>query len=296
MPEANDAAAARVETILAHPRFPEARQAYIDSYLAIYSGDPGLNKLLAEGSRHVIITFVMCLSAASREDDPATWLTLSKLQDIVVAHQVGSPGLVETIVNRMLDRGLLSSTPSPHDRRMRILAPTPALTAHDRDLIMAQGRACAVVTPSTAVTRAAECDPAIHSALRIASAAAFGEAMAMLMRNAGIMLFIERDSGLMALYAMLSSARQSADGRLSTLSYQEIADRFGVSRTHIRDMVAEAEAAGLMRARAAGGAAVELLAPLDATVDRFIADAMGLFADCCERAALIADGNKSAGA
>lgn len=286
MPDDNGAAAARIEAVLAHPRFAEARAAYIDGYLAVYSGDPGLNKLLAEGSRHVIITFVMCLSAASRKDDPATWLTLSKLQDTVVAYQVGSPGLVEAIVNRMLDRGLLSSTPSPHDRRMRILAPTPALAAHDRDLIIAQGGPCAMLIPSPPVARASLCDPAFHNALRIASVAAFGDAMAMMMRNAPIMLFIARDSGLMALYSMLASARQSADGRLSTLTYQEIADRFGVSRTHIRDMVAEAEAAGFMRARAPGGAAVELLAPLHPAIDRFIADAMALFVDCCERAAL----------
>lgn len=274
----------RRDAILAHPRFAEARQAYVDGYLEVFSGDPALNKLLAEGARHVIITFVLCLSAASRDDEPATWVTLSKLQDTVVAHQVGSPGLVEAIVNRMLDRGLLTSTPAPADRRVRILSPTAALRAHDRDLIVAQGRPCAMVLPSPAVERAVTCDPAFQQAIRVASVAAFGEAMAMMMRHPQMMQFIARDSGLMALYAMMASARGSPDGRVSSVSYQDIGDRFGISRTHVRDMAAEAEAAGFMRIHAAGGAAVELLPPLWQAIDDFLADAMALFADCCEQA------------
>ena len=72
---------ASAEKLLAHPRFAEARKAYIDGYLGLYSGEPVLSKLLLEGARHVIITFVVCLSAGQREDAPATWLTLGKLQD-----------------------------------------------------------------------------------------------------------------------------------------------------------------------------------------------------------------------
>lgn len=274
-----------IDAILAHPRFAEARHSFIDGYLALYSGDPGLNKLLAEGARHVVITFAICLSAAQRDDDSITWLTLGKLQEVVAAHQVGSPGLVEAIVTRMLDRGLLTSTPAESDRRKRILAPTASLLAHDRDLIIAQARAAAMVLPSPALEQAVACSPEFQLAFRAAAVASFGAAMEMLMRHPAMMLFIARDSGQMALYAMLASARASPDGSMSTVPYSEIADRFGVSRTHIRDMVLEAEAAGLMLASKSSGTMVELLPPLQTATDRFLADAMLLFAECCERAA-----------
>lgn len=274
---------ARVDTLLAHPRFPAARRAQIDGYLALYSGDPVLNKLLAEGARHVIFTFVVCLAAAQREDDPDTWLTLGKLQDVVVTHQVGSPGFVEALVTRMVDRGLLTSTPAPGDKRKRILAPTETLMAHDRDLVAAQAAPCAIIEPSPALDLALARDPAFHRASRAASMSAFGDAMALLADHPEMVaLFMARDSGLLILYALLESALNSPSGTIATTTYQQIADRFGVSRTHVRELVAAAEGAGLMRATTiAGGTGVEIMPALWPLFNRWTAACMVLFFDCC---------------
>lgn len=286
MPQTADLRATRIDAILAHPRFAEARRVQIEGYLALYSGDPALNKLLVEGARHVIFTFVVCLAASQRDDDPATWLTLGKLQDVVAAYQVGSPGLVEALVTRMLDRGLLTSTPAPTDRRKRILAPTEALLMHDRDLLAVQAAPCAIIANAPGLTLVMARDPSFQQAQRIASLAAFADAMVLLGANPQMMaLFVARDSGLLALYMLLSSALASPSGNVSTVTYQQIADRFGISRTHVRDLVTDAEAAGLMRATdEAGGANVEMLPPLWPVVDRWIAGCMELFAECCERA------------
>ena len=286
MPQSPDLRAARVDAILAHPRFPEARRVQIDGYLALYSGDPTLNKLLVEGARHVIFTFVVCLAAGQRDGDPATWLTLGRLQDVVTAHQVGSPGLVEALVTRMLDRGLLTSTPAPGDRRKRILAPTEALLMHDRDLLAVQAAPCAIIANAPGLILAMARDPAFQQAQRVASLAAFADAMVLLGANPQMMaLFVARDSGLLALYMLLSSALASPSGTFATVSYQHIADRFGISRTHVRDLVADAEAAGFMRATGeAVGTRAEILPPLWPVVDRWIAGCMELFAECCERA------------
>lgn len=284
MADAHSARAARVEAILASPRFAEARRAQIDGYLALYSMDPALNKLLVEGARHVIFTFVVCLAAGHRDDDPDSWLTLGRLQDVVAAHQVGSPGLVEALVTRMVDRGLLAATPAPGDRRKRILSPTEALLMHDRDLLAAQAAPCAVIANSPALTLAMARDPGFQRAVRLASVAAFADAMVLLGAHPQMMgLFVARDCGLLALYMMLASAMASPSGTLSSVPYQQIAERFGVSRTHVRDIVTEAEAAGLMRAGPDGGG-VEMLPALWLLVDRWIAGCMELFAECCEAA------------
>ena len=273
----------------AHPGFMDARRLQIDGYLALYSGDPALNKLLVEGARHVIFTFVVCLAAAQRDDDPATWLTLGKLQDLVVAHQLGSPGLVESLVSRMLDRGLLTATPAPGDRRKRILAPTAALLAHDADLIAVQAAPCMLVAPSSPLGLAIARDRAFHQAHRVASVAAFGDAMVLLGAHPEMMgLFVARDSGLLVLYALLASALSSSSGTRSTVAYQNVADRFGVSRTHVRELVADAAAAGLMQVH--NGGEVEILPPSWPLLDCWIADCMALFIDCCEAAQVVMDG------
>lgn len=267
----------RSAAILAHPRYPEARRAFIDGYLDLFSHRPALNKLLVEGSRHAIIMFAICLAAEQRDDDPDTWLTLGRLQDIVVAHQVGSPGLVEALVSRMLDMGLLETRPAPGDRRKRLLAPTPALLEHDLDIMTAQATALVLLEPSAANRHAAARDPAFQRAYRVASVAAFGEAMAMMADHPEMVQhFLNRDSGYLVLLCLDASAASadSSRGRISTVPYQEIADRFGVSRAHVHNIVADAEAAGLLRVVTPGRAAVELLERLDAAHDRLIADCL----------------------
>ena len=51
-----------------------------------------------------------------------------------------------------------------------------------------------------------------------------------------------------------------------------IGDRFGVSRSHVRNIVEDAETAGLMRVVASGGAGVELLPAFMDKHDRYFAD------------------------
>lgn len=273
---------ARTEAILAHPRFAEARRAHIDGYLGAFGSDPALNKLLVEAARHVIVTMLLCLDAAQREDDPETWLTLAKLKDVIVTYQVGSPGLVESIVQRMLDRGLLTSAPAPGDRRKRLLSATEALIAHDLDLIAAQAAPCAIVAPSPALELALARDRAFQRATRVASVSAFAGAMEMLGEHPEIMAhFIARDSGQLVLLMLLSSALASPGGTVSSVPHQDIADRFSISRTHVRDMVTDAEAAGLVCVKAQGGAGVEITPRLWTLHDRYIAGCMELFDRCC---------------
>jgi DNA-binding GntR family transcriptional regulator len=57
--------------------------------------------------------------------------------------------------------------------------------------------------------------------------------------------------------------------------YGDLGDRFGVSRTHVRKIVAEAEAAGLVRLHGRGGHRVEILPRFLASYDHGLA--VGMF-------------------
>lgn len=273
--------ATRTAAFLAHPRFTQARAAYIDGYLGVYSGEPAMNKLLMEVSRHVIVTFVLCLHAAQRQGDPSTWLTLGKLQDIVAAYRVGSAGLVEAIVARMLDRGLLAQVPAPDDRRKRILVPTKALLDHDKDLIAAQAAPCTILEPKPALDLALARDEPFQYAVRTASVGYFAEAMVRVGEHAEMMLFMARDSGFLVLLCLLQSASRSESGTLSTIPYEAVADRFGVSRTHVRSLIRDAEEAGFLRIVRSGGAEIEVSTALSGHFDRWVAGMSEFFDRTC---------------
>ena len=225
---------------------------------------------------------LLCLDAAQCEDDPDSWLTLAKLKDVIATNQVASPGLVEAIVQRMLDRGLLSAEPAPTDRRKRILRVTEPLLRHDLELIEAQARPCALIMPSAALDLALAHDRRFQRAVRLASVGMFQDAMGMLAEHPEIVGgFALRDSGQLVLLCLLESALASTDGHMSTASYQAIADRLGISRTHVREMVADAEAAGPVRMLVQGGGSVEIMPRLWPLHDRFLAACMELFDRCC---------------
>jgi DNA-binding FadR family transcriptional regulator len=58
--------------------------------------------------------------------------------------------------------------------------------------------------------------------------------------------------------------------------YADIGDRFGVSRTHVRQLLVAAQDVGLVNLKARGGHRVEILPRLWASYDRSIAGGMFL--------------------
>ncbi|MGG2383028.1 hypothetical protein, partial [Salmonella enterica] len=85
--------------------------------------------------RYTVVVCALCLAARQRKDDPETWLTLGRLQDLVVSFQIGSPGFVEAIVARLRDLDLIEQRPVPGDQRKRLLVPTEALLTTDMAIL-----------------------------------------------------------------------------------------------------------------------------------------------------------------
>jgi len=65
----------------------------------------------------------------------------------------------------------------------------------------------------------------------------------------------------------------------------DLGGRFGVSRTHVRELLEEAEQMDLVRLSKGSGRYVELLPPVLQAFDRLVADAMSGF-DLCYQLAL----------
>lgn len=267
--------AARSAEILASPNFKAARNTMCDGYMALFEYDATLNKILAEHSRYAIIMFAICLAAQQRDDDPSSWLTLGRLQDVVGQFQIASPGRVEALVARLIDTGWLKKRPAPDDGRKRILVPTQPLLSHDMGMIRAQARACLLIGQGEALQRAANCDVEFERANAIVNVAAFVEAMTMTFAHQEMLqYFLMRDSGYMILLSLETSARRSPSGTISTIPYQNISRRFGVSRAHVHNVVNDAHEARLLRVLSPGRSEVELLPRLYELFDKLTADSL----------------------
>src|ERR1700692_4295870 len=86
------------EEIIAHPRFPYARDEFVKAMLVLYEHKPFLNRLLLEASRTVLMAVIMCLYARYDAADRATWPTLRLIADSMAEHRLASPSRVHDLV------------------------------------------------------------------------------------------------------------------------------------------------------------------------------------------------------
>ena len=112
-------------------------------------------------------------------------------------------------------------------------------------------------------------DPARHLASRRAGFDHLASSARIVAANPDAMLFCSRDGG----YPVMMVLALDAD-RGATQSYSAIGDRFGISRTHVRNIIHAAEARGLVCLHGRGGRDVEVLPALVSAFDRFMADVM----------------------
>jgi DNA-binding MarR family transcriptional regulator len=263
----------RSEGLRRHPRFSDARVAQVAGYMKVFEGKPGLNKLLADLARYTVIVCLLCLAARQREDDPETWLTLARLQDLVGSFQIGSPGFVEAIVARLRDLDMIEQRPAPGDRRKRLLVPTDALVFTDMEILAIQAVPLTFFGANPALEPPLARDRAYHGIHRMVAVDSFAEAIGMVSCHGEMLrIFMNRDSGFMVLLAIEASLAESGDGRGAKVVYQDIADRFGVSRAHVRNIVMDAEAANLLKVTTPGRGELEILPKFRELHDGLMAD------------------------
>jgi hypothetical protein len=81
----------------------------------------------------------------------------------------------------------------------------------------------------------------------------------LLLSEPDMMLFFDRTAGHMVLAALLHAALSDPANPHPAIPYADVGDRFGVSRTHVRELLATAEETGLVKLQARGGHRVEIL-------------------------------------
>jgi hypothetical protein len=260
--------------ILTHPRFVPARNAFVDGVLAVYAGDPFLTRLILEAGRFVTFGNIMCLRTRYDEADRSTWPTMGRLKEAMLQFGLSSPRRVEALVARLVHSGFLEMVPSRLDRRVRILTPTERMIDHDLDWLAAHYLPLHVLFPDAGYAPMVQRDRTFQLAQRLASIDFFGHGAHILASNPGVMLFMSRDAGMLILIKLIQMTHAATNKSRSSLSYTNIGALFGVSRTHVREILLQAERAGFVQLSGRGGQLVQLTPAVMQVFDHFIADSL----------------------
>jgi DNA-binding MarR family transcriptional regulator len=265
------------EEILAHPRFGFARDEFVKAILALYEHKPFLNRLLLEASRTTLAGVIMCLYARYDEADRSTWPTLRMVTDSMAAYRLASASRVEDLVSRLVKIGYLEQRVMPQDRRVRMLIPTQKLIAQDQDFLVSHHLPLQILFPDPGYALIMTRDPAFQLKHRLVCVNLFARSAQLMAGSPVVMLFMSRDAGVMILVKMIEMARRAHGAEPLKISYTDLGVRFGVSPTHVRNLLMAAEEMDLVRLTKAGKRLVELKPQLLQAFDRFIADAMSAF-------------------
>lgn len=256
------------EEILAHPRFGAARTAYIEAILGLYEHDRFMSQLLIEAARSIVFFNTLAIYAGYDVADRATWPTISLLKQTLAPFGLSTARRVDGLITQLVRSGYLTLSTAPGDRRVRVLTPTEKMIAHDLDWLAAHYRPLRVMFPETGYDQPTRRDPVFQKTLRRISRGFMEYAAQFMASNPEVMFFMEHDAGTMILIKMIHLGKTVS---MAQLSFSELGDKFGVSRTHVRKIVQEAEKRGLLHRTES---AISVAPALTKAYDRFVADTM----------------------
>lgn len=265
-----------LEEILHHPRLAEAREVFFDGFLRLYSGDAYTVRLLIESGRFLVYHIAGVLDAGADPARRETWLTISRLKQEMRLFGLASDRHIDGLIRRLCSAGFMELLPAEEDRRVRILKPTERLKAHDRDWLTAHIAPLAFLYPQHDYRSIMQQDQQFHARYRQISVAFLPLGASLLLSLPDTMLFFNHAAGAVVQAEILRSAMASPEYPDAAVPFASIGDRFGVSRTHVRQLLVAAEAGGLMKLHTRGGRRVQILPRQWSSYDRGLATGMYL--------------------
>ncbi|MGE7416403.1 hypothetical protein [Methylobacterium tarhaniae] len=262
------------EEILSHPRFQECREVYIDNCIDVYKieGFPG--KSSADAGRVTTLAIIVCLHARYIEDDRETWPTLKRLKETVADFGFASPRFIDDFVARLVQTEFLELRHHPADSRVRLLVPTEALLRWDREWMAAHFEPLAVLFPEPGYALAIDRSPAFQKAHGGASVPVLEGAVKVAWRNLDVVFFLAATSALSILFTLCRLGGETTESGVREADLAVLAPQFGVSRSHIRNMLLAAEQHGFLARHGDKGQFIVLTPRWIAAFDRFIADSL----------------------
>lgn len=261
-----------VEQVLAHPRFIEARNCYMRVMLHSYADDPALKHLMHDIARNVLFNIILGRYALYRPEDPSTWPTVGMIRQWFLPFKIASARSLDQMLARMQVLDLIELVPAPGDRRRRLVLPTERMIENDLTWLALHMEPLAVLCPELDdYLPALQRDRAHQMAQRIISTQNYGTAFDLISPDDPIMAVLLRQDACQIVYRYMLEAQEQGDGRFVSLAFENVAEPISTSRTHVRNLIRELEALGVVIVHERGGHQVELMPALWERVDLFLA-------------------------
>jgi DNA-binding MarR family transcriptional regulator len=280
------APAEAIASLRANPDFPRALRMSAAGLASLYRGSRLVNMLMDDKARLLFGYFALVLHFSAEPADPGSGLTQSRMKELCREFGICSAGRVEVMLSLMRYAGYLASAPDPRDRRFSRLVATPKLVELLRQRWRVHFAAMAPMLPEAEAALAAIGDDDFVAAMLKAMMARFragNRSIDVLSARStpALELFGHRSGGMMVLASLLGQA----EGDDVTISVSGLARSFGVSRTHVLKLLADAEAEGLVRVTRRGSErSIRILLPLVEATQNLFAAVYVLLADSAREA------------
>jgi DNA-binding MarR family transcriptional regulator len=278
--------AAAVAALRDDPRLPQAIRTLTGGVLALYRGNRFLNALINDRGRMLIGYLSLYLHEGALPDGRGAGFSVGQLKALCAAAGVASPGRTGAMVAMMRMAGYIASAPAPDDRRRNILVPTEKLRLAHRDRWRYVAEAVRVVNPDAAAAFMIG-DAEFEAAYVRRTAGYFLDGLRVVDIVPQLRLFFDRNAGLMILFSLLLAGEPDdtvPPARPVVISISAMAGRFGVSRVHVRTLLRDAEAAGLIERAGENGSRIVLRPELANAARTFVASTILFVAYCAVKA------------
>ncbi len=241
----------RIVSLRDHPRFLDGVALHDEQIPKLFADNIVLNKAVTEFNRFQIIVFTLHLYDTADPGDPTTGLTLTRLQRLCGQYGLASAGGVAAFVGLMMLAGYLKRQPSGHDKRVVHLAPTDKFLAIVEKWNNTLLQSLDAIMPEGEFAKAHLDHPRFGWDMRRRSAEKILAGWQPLEPFPEVLHFVGRHGGWMLLLCCVAELlRQGNRSEIVPISVDltAIGQSFGVSRTHLRRMLEEAHAKGLLAA------------------------------------------------
>jgi hypothetical protein len=279
----------KARAIMNRPGFNSALATHSDAMFKLYkdaqvAGAQLARFLVNETARALIANLCIYLDLTFEPGDPRSGLTIRKIQKICVDRDVASPGRAFAFLKMMQLSGYLEAVPVS-DKRVKLLRPTRKLRSYRSELMHSIYSALDHVAPG-ADYACRGASPAVDRSILLVSGKDFFGGLLLLDYHPDIKMFADRDGGYHFLLKILREARLfsgDAPAEKISISLQDASRRSGLSRSHLRSILLEAERRELIAFETGASNRIRLTPKLIEEFKEQVALLLAYYADVMDR-------------
>ncbi|MDO1583202.1 hypothetical protein [Rhizobium oryzicola] len=259
------------EDIIFHPRFPDARRVYVHEMLKAHENNAKENQIFFDEGKAFVYFAIMNYYCAHDPEDRTSWPSMRMIKQNLEQLGLASGRRVHDIIRRLIDVGYVESSLVEKDRRTKLLRPTQTMIDRDLKTMVVYYAPLHVMFPDPGYPEPMSGDLAFQRGARQIGASFMAYARSFMAANPTIAFFFPRLAGMMILTKLIELSITCDGQTASRISFANIGDSFGISRTHVRKLLSEAQEHGLAELY---GQHVILSPECRKGFDRYLADTM----------------------